>query len=126
MKYLLLLSLLFLATPVTTACRHAPPSASPQAVIAFQGTRVIKALDLIRDFAVDGNAQTPPLISTGTTRKVVTYHRSAITLVHDIPSGWKQTLLDGLDEIVKDLPAGEGQKLAPYVGLIKAVLAEVN
>ena len=121
MKYLWLVLLLTLAP----ACRHAPPTVSTRAQLAFQGTRVIKALDLIRDFAVDGNAQAPPLISTPTTRKVVTYHRSAITLVHDIPSGWKQTLLTGLDETVKDLPDGEGQKLAPYVGLVRAVLAEV-
>lgn len=117
---------IFALTLVAPACRHAPPTASPQAQIAFTGTRVIKGLDLLRDFAIDANAQTPPQLSTATTRKVVTYHRSAITLVHDIPSGWKQTLTDGLDEVVKDLPPGESQKLAPYVGLVKAVLVEVN
>ncbi len=121
LKAVLLLVALSIVAP---ACRHAPPAASPQAALAFQGTRVIKALDLIRDFAIDGNAQNPSLVSTVTTRKIVTYHRSAITLVHDIPNGWKATLSTGLDEAVKDAP--EGQKLAPYVGLIKAVLAEVN
>jgi hypothetical protein len=124
MKWILLLaSFLFVATP---ACTHAPPTASPQAQLAFQGTRVIKALDLLRDFAIDGNAQVPPLISTATTRKVVVYHRSAITLIHDIPSGWKATVLTGLDEVGKDLPATESQKLAPYLVLVKTVLAEVN
>jgi hypothetical protein len=118
-----LLALLCLAAP---ACQHAPPTASPQAQIAFTGTRAIKGLDLLRDFAIDGNAQTPSLISTATTRKIVTYHRSAITLVHDIPSGWKQTLSDGLDEVVTDLPPGEGPQLAPYVALVKSILVEVR
>ncbi len=107
-------------------CTPPPPTVSPQAKIAFTGTRVIKALDLIRDFAVDANAQNPPVISTATTRKVVVYHRSSITLVHDIPSGWKVTLTDGLNELLKDLPSGESQKLSPYVDLIRAVLVEVN
>jgi|SRR5882672_972775 len=121
MRTILLLLALSIVAP---ACQYAPPAASPRATIAFQGTRVIKALDLIRDFAIDGNAQTPPIVLTATTRKIVTYHRAAIILVHDIPSGWKQTLSDGLDEAVKGAP--EGQKLAPYVRIIKALLQEIN
>ncbi len=105
------------------ACTPAPPAASPKAQLAFQSTRVIKALDILRDFAIDGEAQTPKVVSTATTRKIVLYHRSAITLIHDIPQGWKQTVSDGLDEAVKDVP--EAQKLAPYVGLVKAILTEV-
>lgn len=110
----------------TLGCQHAPPTLTPAAQLAFQGTRAIKGLDLLRDFAVDANAQIPPVISTDTTRKIVIYHRSAITLIHDVPNGWKATVLTGLAEVVRDAPAGEAQKFAPYVGLLKGLLAEVN
>lgn len=111
---------------VAEACRHAPPTASPQAQIAFQATRAIKALDLLRDYATDANAQNPPLINTDLTRKIVVYHRSAITTIHDFPSGWKPSVQTGLDEVLKDLPADTSAKLAPYVSLVKAILVEVK
>ena len=123
MKTLLLLVALTLAAP---ACQHAPPTLSPAAQLAFQGTRAIKGLDLLRDYAIDANAQKPPLLSEAVTRKVVTYHRSAITTIHDIPNGWKPAVQTGLDEVLKDVPGPEAQKLAPYVALIKTILAEVN
>lgn len=119
-------AVLILAALVVCGCRHAPPGSSPRAHAAFQGTQVIKTLDLLRDYATDANAQVPPLISTVTTRKIVIYHRSAITTIHDIPNGWKPTVLTGLDEVQKNLPPDDASKVAPYVALIKAVIAEVK
>jgi hypothetical protein len=123
MKWILVTALLLVASP---GCQHAPPTLTPQATAAFHGTQAIKGLDLFRNFAVDANKQVPPLISTPTMLKVVKYHRSSIILIHDIPTGWKKTVLDGLDETLKDLPAAESQKLIPYVALIKGILAEVQ
>lgn len=120
------LTLLLVALALAIGCTHAPPTLSPQGVQAFNNTRVIKGLDLIRDVAVDANAQTPPIVSTDTTRKIVTYHRSALLVIHDIPNGWKATVLTGLDETVRGLPAKESQLVAPYVALLKTLIAEVQ
>lgn len=108
------------------SCTHAPPTLTPKATEAFHGTEAIKGLDLLRNFVVDANKQIPPLISTPTMLKVVKYHRSALVLIHDIPNGWKATVLTGLDEVVKDLPAAESQKLIPYIALIKGIVQEVQ
>ncbi len=109
-----------------SACASAPLNLSPAGQTAFQNTRVIKGLDLIRDTAVSANAQIPPLVSTDTTRKIVTYHRSALLIIRDVPNGWKASVLTGLDETVKDLPAKEAQLIAPYVALVKTLVQEIR
>lgn len=110
-----------------SACAaNVPPNLSPAGVAAFQGTRVVKALDVLRDAAVDANAQIPPLLSTATTRKVVTYHESAIKTIQAAPSGWAPTVQAGLTEVLKDLPATERQQLAPYVTLAQTLIKEVT
>jgi hypothetical protein len=120
--------MLFIVTVVSTtsqvACTHAPPTLSPVAQQQFNNTRVVKALDLIRDTAIDANAQVPPLMSTNATRIVVTFHRSALVTINASTSGWKATVLQSLDELVKDkalLPT-EVQRITPYVALAKTLI----
>ena len=109
-----------------SACASAPPNLSPAGVTAFNNTRVVKGLDLVRDTAITANAQTPPLVSTDTTRKIVTYHRSALLVIRDVPTGWKASVLTGLDETVKNLPGNEAQLFAPYVALVKTLIQEIR
>jgi hypothetical protein len=108
------------------ACVHAPPTLSPAGVTAFNNTRVIKGLDLVRDTAIEANAQIPPLLSTATTRTIVTYHRSAVIVIHGTPNGWQATVLTGLDETVTHLTPAEKQLLAPYFTLVKVLIQEVS
>jgi len=122
MKYF---SLLFVAlTLISSSCASAPSSLTPVGVEAFNKTRVIKGLDVLRDTAVDANKTVPPLISTDTTRKVVTYHRSALLVINT--SGVKAITLVSLDELVKDLPKTEADLLAPYIALTKVIINEVT
>lgn len=116
MRYLLVVALLF------TGCASAPPNRPANVVLAFQATQAIKSLDMLRDFAIDANAQTPPMLSTATTRLIVTYHRSAIRVVHDVPAGWKTTVQTGIIELFNSLPEAEQQKIGPYVTLIEALV----
>jgi len=104
-------------------CTHAPPNLSPVGVTAFNNNRIQHGFDLIRDTAQDANAQTPPLISTATTRKVTVWHESAIKLLHE--TGGLNRLTLGLDELLKDVPPTESQLLLPYVTLAKTIIAEV-
>lgn len=111
---------------VSLGCASAPPNLSPAAHTAFVNTRVIKGLDLLRDTAIDANAQQPPLVSTATTRKVVTYHASTLKILHAAGTGWQPAVLAGLDELLKDVPAKEQALLSPYVALTKTILLEVR
>jgi len=108
------------------SCASAPPQLSPSGVAAFQARRVVKALDILRDFAIDAEAQTPKVLSTTTTRKVVTYHRSAVSTIGQVPSGWAPTVSQGLLEVQRDLPAAERARLGPYFSLVSALIAEVT
>ena len=117
------LIVLALAAP---ACAPPPPTLSPKGVIAFQETRVVKALDIFRDFAVDANAQTPPILDTTTTRKIVTWHESALKIVQASSAGWQTTVGVSLDEAVKDVPPAMAAKIAPYISLVKSALKEIS
>ena len=108
------------------ACVHAPPALTPAATEAFYGTRVIQALDLVRDAAVNANAQTPPLVSTASTRQILLYHEAAITVIHAIPTGWQSTLQTGLVTLLKVLSPAESATLSPYVTLLQTILSEVQ
>jgi hypothetical protein len=115
-----------LGVALDQGCAHTPPNLSPTGATAFQSHQIQNSLDTIRDVAIDANATTPPLLATSTTRKVVTWHQSAITVLHARGSGWVALLTTSLDELSKDLPAAEQHTLAPYIALAKAILAGVQ
>jgi hypothetical protein len=120
----LILVVFLLTTPVLSSCVKAPPNLTPAAATSFDKQRVQRALDIIRDTAQDGNATTPPAFSTATTRKVTSWHRSALNTLWAGP-GWQATVKTGLDELLKNLPANERQILQTYVALAKTVITEV-
>ena len=125
MRRLLLIGLLCFA-PMTGGCAKAPPNLSPAGTAAFQKTRVIKGLDLLRDFAIDAEAQSPKVLSTDSTRKIVTYHQSALRVIQASDSGWVGATVSSLTEVTNALPPGDRQKVAPYVALVQTVLTEVT
>ncbi len=104
------------------ACASAPPNASPQAATAFKKHEVQKDLDLIRDIAIDANALRPqPLLSEDSTRKVVTWHKAAITIIHETVN-WQTAVVSSLEELKKALPEGERKVLDPYITLALGIL----
>ena len=106
-------------------CAKAPPTLSPAGVAAFNATRVVKALDLVRDTAIAANAQTPPLVSTANTRIVVNVYESAVRTIAAAPNGWKAIVSKALDELPNQLGA-EYSQIEPYVNLVKTLIAEVG
>lgn len=122
LRLLPLLLIGFLALP---SCAKAPPNLGPEAARDFQKTRVIKALDLLRDFAIDGEAAQPQVVPTALTRKIVQYHQSTLRILDAAGTGWKALVGTSLDEFVANLAPAERSRVAPYVGLVKAILAEV-
>jgi hypothetical protein len=115
-----------LALALTLAgCAPPPPTLSPAGQAAVIGKQVIQALDVLRDFAISANAQTPPLLSTANTRKIIDYHESAVKVIEAAPSGWKATVLAGLDQLKVDLPPADWLRILPYVALVKSLIAGV-
>ena len=109
-----------------SACVPPPPNLTPQAVSAFNKTRVIKALDLVRDTAIAANAEVPSVISTDDTRKIVTAHESLLKIMDATDSGWQPTVKTTLDELVKNLSAKEQPIVQPYVLLVENILVEIT
>jgi len=107
-------------------CAKAPPTLSPVGVTAFQNLQIAKALDTVRDIAVDANATTPPVLSTSTTRSIVTWHKGALQVLNARSAGWPTTIATSLDAVVGNLPAKERDTLAPYVTLAKTILQEAT
>jgi hypothetical protein len=104
------------------SCTNAPPTLSPAGTAAYQATRVVKALDVLRDAAIDANAQTPPLISTPNTRKVVNFHEAAVKTIGAAPGGWKPTVVAGLEQLQHDILPEEWSRLQPYIALVKSLI----
>lgn len=114
--------LILIVPLIFVACASAPPNLSPAARVAYGNTRVLKALDLVRDAAIDGNAK--GVFSEAATRKVVTAHRSAIVVMNAAPDGWQSAVKAALDELLRDktLLPSEVQLIAPYVPLVKSLI----
>jgi len=106
-------------------CTHAPPTLSPAGTAAFHALQVGRTLDIVRDVANDANQQTPKLVSNATLLKIVTWHEAAVRTIVAVPSGWRPTVLAGLDQLQREIPAAEWSRIAIYVALLKTVIAEV-
>lgn len=128
MKHLLSVCLITIALGATVACNHAPPNLSPAAAKNFTNARVIKALDLVRDTAINANAQTPPLLSTSATRKIVNFHKFALKTIDASQSGWQSAVSVALFQLRSDpslLPA-ELAVLQPEFNLAQAAIDAVK
>lgn len=99
-----------------------PPNLDSQASAAFRNTQVIKMLDLMRDIAIDANAQNPPLVSTETARKVVLFHRTTIKLIDATTDSWAATVMHNLDDLNKNTPAADQGVMRTYYDLLTTKL----
>lgn len=118
--------LLVVLALLSSACAvKAPPTLSPAGAAAFQATRVVRALDVLQDFAIAAEAQNPKLLSTDNTRKVVNFVGASVKLIDAVPGGWRPTVYAGLAQLEHDLPPPAWARIAPYVQLLKVLIAEV-
>jgi hypothetical protein len=70
---------------------------SPEAQRAWYGLRVIQALDLGRDHAIDAHAQTA--LSQAVTRQIVQAHRSLLETIGHVPIDWLVTVTAALEAL---------------------------
>ncbi len=124
------------ATPLATvilmvvalACAGNRPTGnlSPTGLASYQAIKVVKALDLVRDVAVEGEKQSPKLISPQVALKVISYHRQVVRTIGAVPTGWKSVAVTGLEQLKTDIPADEWKRLEPFINLLKALYLEVQ
>jgi hypothetical protein len=120
----LFLPFIVIAAIISSACitpNTPPPTLSPTAQLSYHSHQVQKVLDLIRDTAVDANAQKTTdgkqLLSDARTRQIVQLHETAITLIHANTQGWEQTVYASLTELNKELLPSETSVLGNYMKL---------
>lgn len=129
--FVLLLALVF--TFGAASCAKAPVGLSPSGTAAFHARKVVRALDVLRDFAVDAEAQNPKVLSTQTTRIIVLAHREALRAIEAAPGGWRPVVEKVLETLscsggpscASPIPEGDRQKILPYLALTRAVIQEV-
>ncbi len=121
-----LIALCALLTFAPMGCAKVPPDLTPQAQQAFYKHQVLKGLDVLRDFAIEGEATTPKVLPTATTRDVVETHKSLVTVMQAADAGWQAAVGSGLDELLKRRSESEKMKVGPYVALVKSLLLEIK
>lgn len=133
MPAILLAAALSLGALGLPGCSTNPPPANDPTVnlsasgrAAYQATRVVKALDVLRDIAISAEEQNPKLMSTNSTRKVVLYHQAIVKTIRAVPDGWVAVAMEGLDNLRKEIPADEWKQIDPYARLVLAIYQEVR
>lgn len=121
---LALCALLTATVLLMEGCAKAPPSLSPIGQSAWNRHELEKDLDILRDIAVDAEAQ--HVIATLSARAVVSYHQTAITVMHDAQAGWQKILSDGFDGLQRNLPPADYARIKAYVDLARATLKELT
>lgn len=125
MKRLIAISIIFMAF---AACGPTSPpntdparNLSPSGRAAYDATKIVKALDVLRDVAYEGEKQ--HIFSPASALKVIAYHRQVVSTIAAVPDGWKAVALTGLVQLEKDLTTQEWAQIAPFVNLLKALYA---
>lgn len=104
-----------------------PPNLTPSAQQAFKNHELQKALDFARDVAVD--AEAAGALSTPTARKMVLWHKAAISLVHAQGTGWAEQLKDitrALTSVNSTFSSDEKNLLTPYLELVMKALGGLD
>ena len=113
------------ALVTSTGCASAPASLGPAAHAAFNNTRVIRSLTLLRNTAEA--AEVEGIFSRNATRCTVQFHESSVKIIDATMSGWQKAVLVGLDEAFKNCYVDrERTLLAPYVTLARVLISEVQ
>ena len=110
------------ATPTSVAGRSTADLTAP-GIRALHATEVVKALDIIRDTAIDGEAA--GVVPLATAKAVVTWHTAALRAIAATPNGWKASMLAGLEALKTALPAADAAVFIPYINAAIALIGQV-
>ncbi len=117
----ILLSPLACVMPASVAGRSTAQLTAP-GVQALHKVEVLKALDVVRDLAIDGEAA--KVVPTTTAAIVVKAHKSILEVMKQ--ADWKSGTLAALDQLKTDIPTKDRVQFTPYIDsailIIKAVI----
>ncbi len=112
-------TLALIALLMLPAC-HAPVTiTTPQGKAAYTADQAINQIGLFQQAVID--ARDAGKVKTADARTIVQWTTTAITTLHQTPSGWQASLSAGWPQIrgiVATYPA-----IAPYVSIVDSLLA---
>lgn len=117
-----IITFLLAAVVMATGCAKKPPNLTPDASLAFENGQILGGLDTARDVTTAWNTYGIAPFTTPITKRVVQFHTSALTILDARGSGWQQAIKTSLVEVQKNLPPEAATRLAPYFGLITALI----
>lgn len=117
---------------VTVDCGGVKPPAAPdtsqlsvKGLADYKKGQIVKALDSLRDAAINSNKVSIELLSDKNTRTVVDAHTSAIHVIQASDAGWSGAVQKALDESLTSLSPAEKANLQPYFDMLKTLLKEI-
>jgi len=110
----------------SAACAHTPPNLTPEAQAAFKADQVLVRVGELQDAAIALNKTTPPALSDRDAVMVVRFTTLAMKTIHDVPSGWKVTVVNAYTTLKQNLPPASKTQLAAVFDTIDLLLASVN
>ena len=112
-----------------SGCRPAPPNLPPESVVVWKANEAVVAVGTVQHVAIELNKvlicdpTCHGVLSDKNTGIVVDAVRRILLTIQQVPNGWKQTALLGLDQIDAALDdAGKG-KLKAYTAAARATIA---
>lgn len=123
---LMVLAVMMLAVWTAGCGAKTPPNLTPAATHAFYARQAGQVLDQIENFAIEGEAQTPKVISTVTARLIVKWHRETVIALNASADGWRTVVAAALDALKQLVPAAEYEKLVPFVALGHTLLDQTQ
>ncbi len=109
------------AVPASVGGRSTAQLTAP-GVQALHKVEVLKALDVVRDVAIDGEAA--KVVPTATAAIVVKTHKGILEVMKQVD--WKSGVLTALDQLKADIPVADRAQFIPYIdssiSIIKAVI----
>jgi hypothetical protein len=127
------LLLVCLCLTFSTSCAKAPPNLPPDTLVVWKANEAVVAIGTVQHVAIELNkilmCEAPPnqtkchaVLSDKNTGVVVDAVRKVLLTIQQVPSGWKQTVLTGLDQIDAALDdAGKG-KLKAYTAAARVTI----
>lgn len=125
-------SILVIAVILLSTCAKAPSTLSPVGQRTYQANQAVVAIGTLQHAAIELNkvqvcvpppdGKCHPLLSDNDTGIVVDAVANALTVVKQVPDGWKPTFTQALATISQRLSQAGKPQLAAYITAVNTVL----
>lgn len=131
---ILSLLLICLCLTFSSGCAKAPPNLPPDTLVVWKANEAVVAIGTVQHVAIELNkiliCDPPPnqtnchsVLSDKNTGIVVDAVRKVLLTIQQVPSGWRQTVLTGLDQIDAALDELGKAKLKAYTAAARVTVS---